>query len=234
MPSRAKKVMSQSTKEQFLAEMIVRSECNFAHLGLTLQDIGIPPLTADKKTCSGHSWKDFCTVCRFNYCQECGDAIPNSNRVRRAAACWTGLCGNHDQATDTEHHERVMQLVKQMMEEEEATETLHKKSRKDESPAGDGSGWAGDRMIGSRIPRIQLAKAPKARIQARPMPVARASVASAAVVAPQINISIAPLAQMQVETTDTMVRRIADGAMGNARFEITVSVVLEQVVGQQV
>jgi hypothetical protein len=217
--------MSQSTKEQFLAEMIVRSECSFAHLGLTLQDIGVPPLTADKKTCSGHSWKDFCTACRFNYCQECGDAIPNSNRVRRAAACWTGLCGNHDQATNTEHHERVMQLVKQMMGEE-ATETLHK----DESPAG--SGWAGDRMIGSRIPRIQIAKAPKARIQARSMPVA--SIASAAVVAPQINISIAPLAQMQVETTDTMVRRIADGAMGNARFEVTVSVVLEQVVGQQI
>ena len=211
-----KKEMSQSNKEQFLAEMTVKAACSFAHLGLTLDDIGIPPLTADKKTCSGHSWKDFCATCRFNYCWKCGnggDTFSSLHR-RRIATCWTGLCGiMHDEAAvpSREHHARVLELAKQMMGEEmgnaeeagKEEEVTHKRKKDSKE---------------------------------RSLPVAQASIASAAAVfAPQINIAIAPLAQVQVESTNTVVRRVADGAMGNTRFEVTVRVVLEQVVvGQQV
>ena len=241
-----KKEMSQSNKEQFLAEMTVKAACSFAHLGLTLDDIGIPPLTADKKTCSGHSWKDFCATCRFNYCWKCGnggDTFSSLHR-RRIATCWTGLCGiMHDEAAvpSREHHARVLELAKQMMgeemgnaeeagQEEEVTHKRKKDSKERSLPVAQAS------IASSKERSLPVAQASIASSKARSLPVAQASIASAAAVfAPQINIAIAPLAQVQVESTNTVVRRVADGAMGNTRFEVTVRVVLEQVVvGQQV
>ena len=265
MPPRSKKEMSQSEKEQVLADMVVKAAANFAYLGLTVDDIGIPPLTADKKECSGHSWKNFCMTCRFNNCWMCGDII-DSYRNGGAITCWKGVCGSyHAQGTipSVEHHGRVMELVKAMTGRNAApAPSVGRIRRADEDPividsddeALGGGGWVGDRRIGDLrpVPRIQLAKAPLARKaqrvkpapkrvappvadpQAIARPVADPQAIADPAIVPQINIAIAPLAQVRVEgVPQTDVARIADGAMGNARFEVKVTIVLEQVVGQQ-
>ena len=108
--------MSQSDKEQMLAEMVVKAAANFEYLGLTVDDIGIPPLTADKKECSGHSWKNFCMTCRFNTCWMCGNII-NPYRTGRIT-CWKGVCDSQHfggSNLSVEHHGRVSELVKAMM-----------------------------------------------------------------------------------------------------------------------
>jgi len=291
MPSRSKKEMSNSEKEQFLADMVVKAASNFAYLGISIDDIGIPPMMADKKMCSGHSWKDYCAICRFNYCWMCGAALHNPHGMNLIKS-WSGVCGNshdEDDVPSVEHHSRVLAMAKRMMEKDaessggkqaEAPRKVRKAAEPpsitidsdDEPPAG--GGWAGDRRIGkpttSKAPRIQLSKAPPARNSTSALPrmpmaqqlagfnapqqlqIAQAQPLSAAqvvaqgvqpgsaaqaiaqpAVAPQINIAIAPLAQVRVESTNTTVRRIGDGVVGNVRFEVTVSVVLEQVMGQQ-
>ena len=217
MPPRAKKEISQSDKEQFLADMVVKAAYSFSHLDLALEDIGVPPLSADKRTCSGHSWKDFCVTCRFNFCWKCGAGGGETvlHRTKPIATCWTGLCaGTHNEAMNPsrEHHGRVLELAKQAMPEKASDEPVAK-----------------DRA--SKVPRIQVAPSlPVAK--ASIAPAAKASAAPRQMIAPQINIAIAPLAEVSVESTDTDVRRIANGVLGNARFEVTVTVVLEQVMGQ--
>lgn len=67
---------------------------------------------------------------------------------------------------------------------------------------------------------------PPALAIARAVPVAEPAGAQAAV--PQINIAIAPQLDLAVERTSTNVRRIGDGGAGEARFEITVSVIISQ------
>lgn len=238
MPSRAKKPLSQSDKEQELAEIVVKAAKSFEYLHLTLDDIGIPPLTATKKECSGHSWKSFCAVCRFNFCWMCGGAVHNPGR-RDLITCWKGACALHPGpgvAPSVEHHGRVLALAKTMMgiggapapviqAAGEQAEPIVVDS--DEEIGGAGGGWAGDRMIGGAprrpAPRIQLARAPPARKVRRVAPPA-----AEAVVAPQVNIAIAPLARVRVEGSNTVVRTLGDGAMGRARFEVTVTIVLEQ------
>ena len=240
MSSRSKKEMSPSEKEQMLADMVVNAVTNFSYLGLTVDDIGIPPMTADKKSCSGHSWKNFCMICRFNYCWICGGPIPNPYRGE-LITCWKGVCGrSHADGTtpSVEHHSRVSKLVKAMIGGVANASGVTKRNSivldsDDDVPVGGGGGWAGDRRIQARpVPRIQLATAPPARKTRRVDPAPPVAIAPQAVV-PQINIAVAPLAQVRVEGVPrTEVNRVADGVLGNARFEVNVTIVLEQMMGQ--
>jgi hypothetical protein len=96
-------------------------------------------------------------------------------------------------------------------------------ARKVAAAADDDSLWDDGTSVPVR-PIIQLSRAPPAR---------KVAVASQLGLSPQINIAIAPLAEVHVESTNTTVRRIGDSAIGSVRFEVTVSVVLEQGLGQQ-
>ena len=236
MPPRSKKPMNESDKEQFLATMVVKAAHNFDYL--TLDDIGIPPLSAGKETCTGHSKRDFCVICRFNLCQGCGVPLSHLSRLGRFAL-WSGACGGGAcGAGSSDHHARVLLLVNAEMGVED-----------NDVPDLD-DGWLDGGGVQSFRPRIQISKAPKARKALAKAPVkavapkapalaaaapvivpvvAPAAVpAIAPVIAPQINIAIAPLAALSVESVQTSVRRTADGPAGGARFEVTVTVVLEQ------
>lgn len=236
MPPRSKKPMNESDKEQFLATMVVKAAHNFDYL--TLDDIGIPPLSAGKETCTGHSKRDFCVICRFNLCQGCGVPLSHLSRLGRFAL-WSGACGGGAcGAGSSDHHARVLLLVNAEMGVE------------DNNVPDLDDGWLDGGGVQSFRPRIQISKAPKARKASVKAPVkavapkapalaAAAPVivpvvapeavpAIAPVIAPQINIAIAPLAALSVESVQTSVRRTADGPAGGARFEVTVTVVLEQ------
>ena len=241
MSSRSKKGMSPSEKEQMLADMVVKAATNFAHLGLTVRDIGIPPMNADRKDCSGHSWKNFCMICRFNYCWICGGEVQKVYNGK-PISCWKGLCTNMhaiDTVPSVEHHGRVTALVQAVMGGEASGVTKRTSivlDSDDDELLGSGGGWDSVRPA----PRIQNAKAPAARKAppARKVPRVEAvapqiNIAPQAVV-PQINIAIAPLAQVHVDgVPQTEVSRIADGAMGNARFRVTVTIVIAQMLGQE-
>jgi hypothetical protein len=215
-----------------LADMVVKAATNFAHLGLTVSDIGIPPMNADKKDCSGHSWKNFCMICRFNYCWICGGEVRKAYNGK-PVSCWKGVCGNlHaiDTVPSVEHHGRVTALVKAIMGGGASGVTKRNSivlDSDDDALMGSGGGWDSVRPA----PRIQ-AKAPAARKVPRVEAVVpQINIAPQAVV-PQINIAIAPLAQVHVDgVPQTEVSRIADGAMGNARFRVTVTIVIAEMLG---
>ena len=106
-------------REEFIAKMVVDAYNDLKGSGKTLDQIGIPPLTANPKTCSGHSWKGFCPVCHLNFCYGCPNiAIPTDPGIK--TTMWAGSCGDCENVPSTEHHERVMEIVKSMLANEEA------------------------------------------------------------------------------------------------------------------
>ena len=81
MPAGVKKTIT----EQERAALIVSAVNSFE---LPVSTVGVPPATANPKTCKGHGVRDFCFVCRFGVCQWCARAYSASVQV-----FWNGRCG---------------------------------------------------------------------------------------------------------------------------------------------
>ncbi len=124
--SSKKKVPSQAEKEEFLAEMLVHTARNLEPHGFTLEKIGVPALSADPDTCSGHVLMGVCTACRFNLCRKCGrllSHLPNRTTI------WSGSCGfnwlhTELDADSEEHHGRVIAQARLLLQEEKRADEI--------------------------------------------------------------------------------------------------------------
>jgi hypothetical protein len=254
MPAR-KQPPSQAEQEQLLANMIIEASNRFEHVGL--DRIGVPPMEADARTCKGHSWKDFCTICRFNFCQECGAPLSHLFRSYVDSAFWAGHCGYHAHAAPLAHHARVLQLVDQSMRGQEEVVAVAPEAAPPVAAASNAARKAAAPKKKAAAPPSGGAPEPKRAstwsVSERKRALAAAAAANAEdrdedeetggseeesdhdalvgppplpllpPIVPQINIAVAQLADIRVESTDAAVRRI-----GDTRFEITVTVVLGQ------
>jgi hypothetical protein len=110
MPQKQK--MSKHARAEFCAGLVVKAAHDFNHLGVGWDELGIPPRTASPSTCKGHGLHDFCVVCNFNRCHECGSCSVHPG------AFWAGCCGGCGgvgSAVETErakkHFNRVLALI---------------------------------------------------------------------------------------------------------------------------
>lgn len=242
MPPHRKIPRTNEQKLQYVADLVVKTAGRY---GLPIHEVGVPPMcVADgDNDCDSHGRVISCLACGFNRCQICSDRLDY-------LTLWTGRCKAHQTVPHRPHvalvhallegdggeapEEQVFPISKGRATAEavkpptpiskgkarattEAVSPPAPTKRSKTSSSADGAGASG-------IPRQQ----PPALPVAQAMPIA----APAMMMSPQINIAIAPLEEFRVETTSTRVRRVGNGIMGGLRFEVTVKLVLGQVVGQ--
>ena len=75
--------------------------------GVSMEDLGVPPLEIDKKKCKGHGIRGSCAECGFGHCQFCNRFMGGKQ------VFWNGNCGCSDKDGRMEEHERcVYRLIK--------------------------------------------------------------------------------------------------------------------------
>ena len=189
--SRYKKEMNRHEKEEFLTTMLVTTASSLERHGLTLDDIGVPPLCSDPLTCSGHSIKGNCLTCRLNMCQKCGNFLCHLH-ITKQTPIWSGDCGStvrhasyHVDAEDKKLYERV---------KKNAERKLRVKMRREETQAVRQEKKNADRravvkVIAKESPKPRVAK----KVRRSVKPVVAAPVV-AAVAADDDNVDDAPVA----------------------------------------
>lgn len=74
--------------------------------GVSMEDIGVPPLEIDKKKCKGHGIRGSCAECGFGHCQFCNRFMGGKQ------VFWNGNCGCSDKDGRVQDHERrVYRLI---------------------------------------------------------------------------------------------------------------------------
>ena len=75
--------------------------------GVSMEDLGVPPLEIDKKKCKGHGIRGSCIECGFGHCQFCNRFMSGK------PVFWNGNCGCSDKDGRVQDHERrVYRLIK--------------------------------------------------------------------------------------------------------------------------
>jgi hypothetical protein len=74
--------------------------------GVSMEDLGVPPLDIDKKKCKGHGIRGSCIECGFGHCQFCNRFMGGKQ------VFWNGNCGCSDKDGRVQDHERrVYRLI---------------------------------------------------------------------------------------------------------------------------